>query len=112
MKPNPQPEWLRNITYGMERGWTYRLLIDGVRFAVVQMPGHRYVSGQYYKYGQTSYVLVDKHDDPRGGHGIMNGKTLKDGGRIGSQTKARWKALVDRLDGAPHLFAEIDEPQA
>jgi len=86
------------MTYGMERGQTYRLLIDGVRFAVVQMPGHRYSSGQEYKYGQTSYVLVDKQGDQRGGHGIMDGKGLKDGGRIGSRTKAQWKALVDESD--------------
>ena len=79
---NAQPDWLRNMTCGMQGGRFFRLLLDGQRFAVVQIPGSRYLSGQTVQYGATSYLLVDKTADPRGGTGILRaGKELQSGGR-------------------------------
>jgi hypothetical protein len=61
--------------------------------------GRDYLSGQVRQYGSTTYLLVDKRGDPRGGTGIMRcNRELQDGGRIGSKTKTGWKALVEECD--------------
>jgi hypothetical protein len=100
MKPYPpQPDWLRNMTAGIDKGYTWRVLIDGTNYAVVQAPGGHYLSGQETCYGATTYYLVDKRGDPRCGTGILRcSEVLKDGGRIGRRILAEWKERVQRLD--------------
>ena len=103
----PQPDWLRQMTNGIDKGYTFRLLIDGENFAVVQSPGGNYLSGQTVQYGCTTYDLVDKRGDPRGGVGILRcSQELKKGGRIGSRILARWKSLVGASDKADRFVME------
>lgn len=98
MKPNPHPEWLKEMIHGYSDYQTWRLLIEGANFAVVQTPGGRWGDNSGTHYGKTSYYLVDKRSDPRHGHGMEYWKELKHGGRIGAKTKREWKALVDKSD--------------
>jgi len=97
----PQPGWLRGMVNGIDKGHTWRVLVDGTDFAVVQAPGGRYLSGQETHYGATTYYLVDKRGEPRGGTGVLRcSKVLKDGGRVGSRVLAGWRALVGDSDKA------------
>jgi hypothetical protein len=99
MKPYPpQPKWLYDMIYGYSEFQKWRLLIDGVNFAIVQTPGGTWGDNSGTHYGKTSYYLVDKRSDPRHGHGMQYWKELKHGGRIGAKTKREWKALVDASD--------------
>jgi hypothetical protein len=86
------------MIYGYVNYYRWRLLIDGMNFAVVQSPGERWGDNSGRHYGATTYYLVDKRSDPRFGHGVQYWKELKHGGGIGSKTKAEWKALVESCD--------------
>lgn len=86
------------MIYGYSNYEKWRLLIDGENFAVVQVPGSTWSDRTGKHYGTTSYHLVDKRTDPRGGHGCQYWKELKNGGRIGSKTKAAWEKIVEASD--------------
>lgn len=86
------------MIYGYEKHSTWRVLLDGVDFAVVQLPGRYYVSGQEGRYGATDYYLVDKRGPSHGGHGVNDWCKLQDGGRAGKKKKAEWQALVAECD--------------
>ena len=114
MKPYPpQPEWLKEMIYGYAGYEKFRLLVEGVNFAIMQTPGGRWGDNSGTHYGKTSYYLVDKRSDPRRGHGMQYWKELKHGGRIGAKTKREWKALVDKSDKAnTFIVNEEDERHA
>jgi hypothetical protein len=95
---NQQPDWLYNITYGLAEGRKTRILIDGIRFAVVQSPGGRWGDNSGTHYGATAFYLVDKQQVLRKGYGLLDCKELQHGGRAKT---AQWKQLVERKDLNP-----------
>jgi hypothetical protein len=95
MGPNLQPDWLHNITYGLAEGRQTRVLIDGTRFAVVQIPGGRWGDNSGTHYGAASYYLVDKQQTLRKGYGLLDCRELQNGGRAKT---AQWKRLVEEED--------------
>jgi hypothetical protein len=110
MKPSttPQPEWLRAMSCCVSEGSQYKIIVDGVRFAVVQLPGGTFMNGRVKKYGPTNFDLVDKMGEPRNGTGIMRCNVgLQHGGRANKAKRAEWKKLVDQSD-ALGTFATED----
>lgn len=97
-----QPDWLYQICYGLEGNRKFKVLLEGERFAIVQMPGSRFMNGQVSQYGSASYHLVDKQTTMRKGYGIMDALVVQEGGRA---KLALWKGLVD--DGPFFPFGNI-----
>jgi hypothetical protein len=98
-----QPDWLREITYGLAEGRKTGVLIDGKRFAVVKSPGGTWFDNSGGHYGATTYYLVDKEKQYRKAHGLLDCRELQHGGRA---KMAQWKKLVDGLDRNPWRISE------
>jgi hypothetical protein len=101
--PQPQPDWLYNITYGLSEGRKTRVLIDGTRFAVVQTPGGKWYDNSGEHLGYVCYYLVDKQTNLRKAHGLLDCRELQRGGRAKT---AKWKKLVGGLDRNPWRVSE------
>lgn len=97
-----QPEWLYRITYGLADSRKLRILIDGVRFAVVQSPGGKWYDNSGGHYGAATYYLVDKQSTTlRKSVGLLDCHTLQHGGRAKT---AKWTKLVEEADKTPELL--------
>ena len=100
-----QPDWLYQISYGLAECRKTRVLIDGTRFAVVQIPGGRWGDNSGTHYGQTTYYFVDKQQELRSGYGIMDCRELQHGGRAKT---AQWKLLVEQSDREAKAKAQAE----
>jgi hypothetical protein len=89
------PDWLYQITFGLSDCRKIRVLIDGIRFAVVQSPGGKWYDNSGGHYGATTFYLVDKQAKIRPSVGLMDCRELQHGGRAKT---AQWKKLVEAAD--------------
>lgn len=86
-----QPTWLYEITYGLADNRKFRVLLDGSRYAIVQIPGGEFANGQVREYGSTSYYKVDKQATMRAGVGLLDAEEIQQGGRA---KLAKWRKLI------------------
>ncbi len=88
------PDWLYQITYGLDDCRKIRILLENDRYAVVQSPGGRWGDNSGTHYGATTYYMVDKQDLPkyRKSVGLLDAKELQHGGRA---KLAQWKKLME-----------------
>jgi hypothetical protein len=93
-----QPQWLYRISFGLSEYRRIRILINGKRFAVVQIPGGRWGDNSGTYYGSTTYYLVDKQNTKvRDSVGLIECQELQQGGRA---KLVQWKKLVEEKDAA------------
>lgn len=85
------PEWLYFMAYGLEDNSKFRVLLEGERYAVVQIPGGEFANGQVRQYGPTTFYLVDKTASLRRGVGLLDCEVLQEGGRA---KLAQWRNRV------------------
>jgi hypothetical protein len=86
------------MIYGMAGYSKWRVLLETQYFAVVQVPGEMYLSGQTRRYGPTTYYLVCKFTPTHGGHGMRHWTELRTGGRIGARIKRQWQAILEECE--------------
>jgi hypothetical protein len=90
------PDWLYNISYGLAEHRYLRILLEGTRYAVVQIPGGTWFDNSGGHYGQTTFYLVDKQaTNYRKGIGLLDAKELQHGGRA---KLAQWKKLIQEQE--------------
>ena len=92
---NEQPDWLKRITSGLVEASEIRLLIDGNKYAVIQIPGGNWSDNGGTHYGPTEYIFVIKGSDR---NCLRDSKIIKVGGRKTKALMNEWKTLVEKLD--------------
>lgn len=88
-----QPEWLRRISYGLSDAKKNIVLAENDHSAIVKLPGGFWSDNGGRHYGEVSYMLVRK--DARASVGLIEGKELQSGGRVGKKKLAEWSKLLE-----------------